>query len=486
MADESGNKLPFAFPHKFKQGELIRIVRPVTVPRSRCPDFCAALHDIAMSIGGGNSSSYDPRFGPDKGRCSWHWHLPHDGKEYGLLISISALVKAEGIDKLAVGIGPGQHFSGSRELVLSREDYDKARGKIEDILAEAGRIVRGEVPTWHVAFFAKGQVLNSRLAEFDGDLVVPSRTQRELPLVTAFVLKTKAVREGCAERRLGLRPLRVKVLFEALSGYSKELIPRAGFMYGTAFPEVPDEDALYNIVGETSRELTDLMVRSAFDMSPYCEAVLQLASEWDRSQDDCLLRAVHAFSEGLAVLRASPALAGIAFNVAASAFLSGPVQQECNQGVECPECGRSLRHPPKGEVARLVELLEQTVFAGRQWPRRETERVLKTFYREQRSAFVHGARMVFQGRQILNPLEPFGPSASSLVHPVTMCVQHMMTMQGVARLLICHQLARRFGAFESLAAKLGREFRPSQVGPGGSVRLGHSAVDVGGFRIPQL
>jgi hypothetical protein len=126
--------------------------------------------------------------------------------------------------------------------------------------------------------------------------------------------------------------------------------------------------------------------------APRLEGIVKMFDGLSEELRTPVRNAMFAYRSGLEMLSAQPTLASVAF-VAALGFLAK--RKQCAARIECEACGPlDFRHDLVGERQSLFNALADLLALKAEAPDfKELNTLLTRVYQEQRSAYVHGARL---------------------------------------------------------------------------------------------
>lgn len=478
-------------PMAMKTGTCISFAFPWKMPRCQAVDLCEVLADITLARGIGVQQ--EPRFRDDANLCCFCWGLTHKDHLAGLAINLLVPVSTEGVQELTLMISPGYAMPKTDVINVSTEDCDRAILSMHELLSEAMEFVEKGLPTKYVIWILRGMFAVRESVEERGLRVFPTHACAGR-FSTAFALPTVGISSTRTRYRSGKVALLIKAILQVLSNNEChiehlkpesedsavfDLMPDANVIASLlqmankgANNSDPDKDVVLpkSSLSLNSGEKVHLQVDKSLSFTEVIGMVLRISAGGEDELPKDLHDALLAFDDGIRAWRVSTTVAGISFLAACASIAGNP--KDCAGQLSCTKCGvLSHKHRLEGEIANILAFLERKVFSECMWPKEVVKRQLSTFFHDQRSAYVHSARVAMQKCCGENEIAEIVPHKKEIIHPEMAQKECVETIRSLAHLMILSRLANveaAFAKFFTLSQKL---FRPCELQVVATMRL---------------
>ena len=426
--------------------------------RQDVPRYCEGLADLMSDIG--HETRYIPRHGPDRSLWYCAWEVPFAGKARGLRWQIWLLIGPTEVEKAELHLSLGQDMQEMDAIDISEVERESLRQDADRILVRAAELAAGNAPVHFVLSYLRGLFYVSCQCENNGPCLYPTRLFNG-QLVTPVVVPTHSVSDSWARSQAEKKLLPFFALVQLLSMNIVEPLQteQLAMSQGLVSDEPYSVDRVDSILG-SSVPLNDETRKQMLDLSAMADALLELVASGNLLRDDKLHRALFAHMDGVGAANTSVPLAGVAFMASLSAFTA---TETCPGEVSCSVCGERPKHPTVGEVKRIVSVLDQNIFDGADWQREEAEKQLLSFYRNQRSAFVHAAKRVVAKTARHENWGTVIPDVSKQVPPEQLLLEQFNTLRALADLALLREVSQINKRLEEVFIKRRDAFRICKI-----------------------
>jgi hypothetical protein len=367
----------------------------VDIPRMEVGRLCKALQSHSAKALG--ATFYYPDPVARTTTCRYEWFLGKGRKRFLYRVGLMFTVTDEPLRKLQAYVGYGN----------AHPQYGTTPPLAEDATAQLDRILKllnsleKSCLTPHLqhavsyiqvphGFYVEHAIRNEPL----GALILPTvLVGKENVGVSAFIFTTDVnaddEQDDPADKNLeacGLLTLATGALFRThFLQWQKRQKPS---QFVAAVDPVPENAVLF-----PPRRWRPWGGRADTDFAVRLEIIVRMFYGLDETLRAIVQNAMFAYRAGLEMLHREPTLASVAF-VAALGTLSK--RKQCPSNVECRTCGplSNFRHDLIGEKASLFAALTDLFALKEGDPHfQELHELLTRVYREQRSAYVHGAKL---------------------------------------------------------------------------------------------
>jgi hypothetical protein len=365
------------------------------IPRSDVGRVCKALLAHTSRVLG--STFYYPNPTTRATTCRYEWFMGKGKKRFVYRVGVMFTVSDEPVRRMKAYVGYGNAHALCGTLPSDDEETTSQLHKLLDVLksVEAENDARRALHSVSYIQIPHGFYIG-RPVQSDslGAVILPTvLVGRENLGVSALILTTNEAQAEDEDDPID-RNLELCVLLTLATGamfkihfvqWQKRQKPKQEVAAIDPLPEnvdlfPPKRWKSWDGVGDES-------------FSARLDAITSMFGALDEPKKATVRNAMFAYRSGLEMVHRQPTLASVAF-VAALGFLGK--REQCPGDVECRVCGRlpNFRHDLTGErqalFTALADIFRLTVGQA-DW--QDLNDLLIRVYREQRSAYVHGAKL---------------------------------------------------------------------------------------------
>ena len=446
MAGKVRTSIPYRFWPEFKS---INLVSEVQVSRDEVPLICERLHAFVGTRRG--ACFYYPSIANRTTVCRYEWPRKRGKEPFALRLGFLVIVRDEDLKEIHSYITtndavqnpeadlpkiPTRLFS-----VLKQELIDALSGVFE---APSEMVVHERYSIFYIEMAGS---VGEAVTLGDGNVVVfPTRIIRKTrKWVSAVAVKATAASPEGAK----LSALHTMSLFCALAtladgrAYKTVQVPVRRNVPRTKVFESLAEITL-DILYSMSNRLPGTW-NEHLSFGPKSNAVWNSYHELGEEDRERVMPALFAYYTGKDIQDKQPTLAIVGF-VAALSALAGDEKQQCPGRITCSVCGvLKFNHQIVGDRAAVTSLICRLLEIVDSDKQKEIKNLIGRVYREQRSAYVHGAILRYEEYHKQTNLPAAFPTASEPVRSLYFYKRDLDAISRITRRVLLEWIAENSG-----------------------------------------
>jgi hypothetical protein len=446
MAKRSRTPIHYSFWPEF---ECITFVAPVQVSRDEVPQVCEGLHSFVSSKRG--ASFYYPSIPNRMTACRYEWPRRWGREPFALRLGFLLIVGDSDLNEIHLYVTTNEAVENPKvgPPKISARFLNTLRQELIDALTQVfNTSAQGKTQQRYSIFYVEmPSSVDAQTEIEDGIVIFPTvvvrKTQKR---ISAIAVKVGASSDEGAK----LRALHKTMLICALlSLANREVYKTTQVPVRRNLPRIKPLDSVENVDLD---KLYPISTRppGAVKLDVYFAAkakyvwnLFHKLSEGDRHR---IMPALFAYYTGLDIVAKQPTLAIVAF-IAALSSLASDSKQKCAGSLTCSTCGSldNFAHDRVGDRAAVTSLVYRLLGVKDSAKQKEFKRLIGRVYKEQRSAFVHGATLRYEEYHKETNLPAAFPTASEPVRPLYFYKRDLGAIDRITRRALLEWMCQKNG-----------------------------------------